>query len=157
MRFKIKEILVVICLVVFIVFLNLQTSYADVSVDTIMEAIRGVANLEDMEEYSPIEIKEKFGININEHRGVAYFGYTSVMDCDTLLVVCLQDEAQGKVIIDTINEERDELMKLFQSYAPEQYELLRSSVLIQKDRYLLYVVSPDAKAIETAFVDCITE
>ena len=157
MRFKIKEILVVICLVVFIVFLNLQTSYADVSVDTIMEAIRGVANLEDMEEYSPIEIKEKFGININEHRGVAYFGYTSVMDCDTLLVVCLQDEAQGKVIIDTINEERDELMKLFQSYAPEQYELLRSSVLIHKDRYLLYVVSPDAKAIEAAFVDCITE
>ena len=157
MRFKIKEILVVICLVVFIVFLNLQTSYVDVSVDTIMEAICGVANLEEMEEYSPIEIKEKFGININEHRGVAYFGYTSVMDCDTLLVVCLQDEAQGKVIIDTINEERDELMKLFQSYAPEQYELLRSSVLIQKDRYLLYVVSPDAKAIEAAFVDCITE
>lgn len=157
MRFKIKEILVVICLVVFIVFLNLQTSYADVSVDAITEAIRGVANLEDMEEYSPIEIKEKFGININEHRGVAYFGYTSVMDCDALLVVCLQDEAQGKVIIDTINEERDELMKLFQSYAPEQYELLRSSVLIQKERYLLYVVSPDAKAIEAAFVDCITE
>ena len=157
MRFKIKEILVVLCLVVFIVFLNMRTSYAEVSVETIMESILEVTELGDMEEYSPIEIKEKFGINVNEHRGVAYFGYTSVMDCDTLLVVCLQDEAQGKAIVDTITEQRDELMKLFQSYAPEQYELLRTSVLIQEDRYLLYVVSPDAKAIEASFVDCITE
>ncbi len=157
MHFKIKEILVVLCLIVFIVFLNLQTSYAEVSAEAIIESIREVTDLSKMEEYSPIEIKEQFGINVNEHRGVAYFGYTSVMDCDTLLVVCLQEEAQGEAIIDTITEQRDELMKLFQSYAPEQYELLRSSVLIQKDRYLLYVVSADAKAVEAAFVDCITE
>ena len=157
MTIKIKEILVVLCLVVFIVLINRRTTYADVSVDVIMEAIREDADLDGMEEFSPSEIKEQFGININEYKGVAYYGHVSIMESETLLVVCLQDKDQGEEIIDTITAQRDELMDLFQSYAPDQYELLRNIVLVQKENYLLYVVSDEAKAIESAFNECITE
>lgn len=158
MMIKLKEVLVVLCLVLFIVMVNRQTTYAEVSVDEIMEAIsRGGADLGEMEEFSPTEIKRQFGININDYQGVAYYGHVSIMESETLLVVCLQDKDQGEGIMDTITEQRDELMKLFQSYAPDQYELLRSSVLVQKGNYLLYVVSEEAKAVESAFVDCITE
>lgn len=157
MHIKIKEILVVVCLLVFILWMNQRSSYADVSVDEIMDPIREVMDLQGMQEYSPAQIREAFGISVNECEGVAYYGHLSIMECETLLVVCLQDESQGEAILDTITEQRDELTKLFQSYAPEQYELLRDSVLIQKDRYILYVVSGNAKAVEAAFTDCITE
>lgn len=157
MLLKIKEFMVLLCLVAFIVFINLQTVYIDVPVEDIVDEIYVDAQLMDMQEYSATELKADYGLNINDYKGVAYYGYESVMDCETLLVVCLQDKSQGDAIIETISAKRDELIKLFQSYAPDQYELLRNSVLVQKDKYILYIVSDNAKAVETAFMDCITE
>lgn len=157
MIIKIKEFLLVLCLIIFIVMINRQMTYADVSIDVIMEAILGETDLGELEEFSSAEIKKQFGINVNEYKGVVYRGHVSVMESEMLLVVCLADKEQGEKIIETITNQRDELMKLFQSYAPDQYELLRNSVLIQKENYLLYVVSEDAKAVEAAFTDCIME
>ena len=157
MLLKIKEFFVLITLVAFIVFINMQTGYVDVSVDTVIEAVYDDAGLSDMSEYSATELKKDYGININDYNGVAYYGYESVMDCETLLVVCLKDKSQGDAIINTITAKREELIKLFQSYAPDQYELLRNSILVQKDKYILYIVSDNAKAVESDFMECITE
>ena len=126
MLLKIKEFFVLITLVAFIVFINMQTVYVDVSVDTVIEAVYDDAGLSDMSEYSATELKKDYGININ-------------------------------AIINTITAKREELIKLFQSYAPDQYELLRNSILVQKDKYILYIVSDNAKAVESDFMECITE
>ena len=76
---------------------------------------------------------------------------------ETLLIVCLNDKSQGDAIIESVSAQREELTKLFQSYAPDQYELLRNSVLVQKDKYILYIVSENPKEVEAEFVECITE
>lgn len=157
MLLKIKEFVVILLFAAFIALISMKTVYIDVPVDTIINAISDEAGLDEMTEYSATDIKAEFGININDYKGVAYYGHDSVMDCETLLVVCLNDKSQGDAIIATISEQRDELIKLFQSYAPDQYELLRGSVLVQKDKYILYVVDQDAKEVEAAFIDCITE
>ena len=157
MFLKIKEILVLIILVAFIVFINMQTVYVDVPVEDIVDTVYDDAGLSDMKEYTATKLKADYGLNVNDYKGVAYYGYESVMDCETLLVVCLNDKSQGDAIIANISANREELIKLFQSYAPDQYELLRNSVLVQKDKYILYIVSENAKEVEALFVDCITE
>ena len=48
-------------------------------------------------------------------------------------------------------------MELFKSYAADQYKLLSESILEQKGKYVLYVVSEDAGSIEKAFTKSITE
>ncbi|MGN0374974.1 MAG: DUF4358 domain-containing protein [Butyrivibrio sp.] len=157
MLLKIKEFLSVGCLVAFIIFINRQTVYIDTDIDSIIEAVGEEAEIDNMQEYSSAQIRAEFDINVNECRGVAYFGHDSVMDCETLLVVCLEDSTQGEAIIRHITSKREELMKLFASYAPEQYELLEQSVLVQRDKYVLYAVSNNAQKIEEAFIRCITE
>ena len=157
MFLKIKEILVLIFLVAFIAFINLQIVYVDVPVEDIVDSVYEDAGLADMKEYTATKLKADYGLNVNDYKGVAYYGYESVMDCETLLIVCLNDKSQGDAIIESISAKREELTKLFQSYAPDQYELLRNSVLVQKDKYILYIVSENAKEVEALFVDCITE
>ena len=54
-------------LVAFIVFINMQTVYVDVSVDTVIEAVYDDAGLSDMSEQSATELKKDYGININDY------------------------------------------------------------------------------------------
>lgn len=157
MLLKVKEFLMVACLAVFIVFINMQTVYIDVDADTIVEALNETAGLENMKEYTPGEIKSELGINVNDYKSVAYFGHDSVMECEMVLVICLDDASQGSELVDELTAKRKELMKLFQSYAPEQYELLSNSILEQKDKYVLYAVSENAEEVYNVFCDCITE
>ena len=48
-------------------------------------------------------------------------------------------------------------MNLFQSYAPDQYELLANSILDIKGNYVFYIVSENSEDVARLFVDCITE
>jgi hypothetical protein len=59
-------------------------------------------------------------------------------------------------VIDAIKAKREQLKKLFQSYAPEQYELLTNSLLTNKGQYIIYAVSENPDAIEKSFIESIT-
>ena len=111
----------------------------------------------DMEKFGNTEFKKSFGVNANDYDGIAYYGHQSVMNSETILVIRLKSEDQGENIIDIINTLKETNMELFKSYAADQYKLLSESILEQKGKYVLYVVSEDAGSIEKAFTKSITE
>ena len=143
MSLRVKEFLVVVCLVAFVIFISRQNSYTDVDATKIMDNIIQSTDMGDMEKFGNTEFKKSFGVNANDYDGIAYYGH--------------QSEDQGENIIDIINTLKETNMELFKSYAADQYKLLSESILEQKGKYVLYVVSEDAGSIEKAFTKSITE
>ena len=156
MSLRIKELLMIVCLAAFIIFVNRRESYIDINASAILDRIVEVVDISNMEKFDNSDIKKNFGVNANDYGSVVYYGHESVMDCETLLIIELDDESQGQDIMDVIAKNRDADRELFKSYAPDQYKLLSDSILEQKGNYVLYVVSGNAKDIEKAFVDSIT-
>ncbi len=156
MSYKIKELIIIVALVAFILFINNKTVYKDISTDAIISELQDVADLDNMKEFGNSQIKKDLGINANDYSGIEYYGHETVMESETLLIIRLSDESQGKTIIETIEKQRDSNMELFKSYAPDQYKLLEDSILEQKGKYIFYVVSDNASAIEKAFLKSIT-
>ncbi len=157
MLIKIKEFLLVGLFIVFIIFINRQAVFVEIDMDTITASLSEEAGLEEMQEFSASRIKADLGINVNDYKDVAYYGHESIMECETLLIICLNDGSQGDALIEKIENQRTRLMNLFQSYAPDQYELLANSILDIKGNYVFYIVSENAEDIAQLFVDCITE
>lgn len=156
MSLRVKEILIVICLMSFIVFISRQNNYVDIDASDILDNIVEVVDIGDMEEFTNSDIKKDFGVNANDYASIVYYGHQSVMNSETVLIVKLADESQAQDIMDIIDTQKESNMQMFKSYAPEQYKLLSESILEQKGSYILYVVSENAGDIERAFTDIIT-
>lgn len=157
MSLRIKEFITIACFVAFIVFVSIRDNYGDVSVESIFNEVKTDALSDGMVEFSGLDFKRDFGFNTNDYEGVIYYGHETIMETETLLIIKLSEESQGESIIDTINEYNEENMELFKSYAPEQYELLKNSVLEQRGNYILYVVSDNARTVEKLFTKAIKE
>ena len=157
MLIKIKEFLLVGLFIVFILFINKQAVFVEVDMETITDALSDEAGLDEMQKFSASRIKADLGINVNDYKDVVYYGHDTIMECETLLIICLSDGSQADGIIEKIEKQRSELMNLFQSYAPDQHELLSDSILDIKGNYVFYIVSENSEEIAQLLVDCITE
>ena len=140
----------------FVIFISRQNSYIDTDAARIMDNIIQSTDMGDMEKFGNTEFKKTFGVNANDYAGVVYYGHQSIMNSETVLVICLESESQGEDIVNIINTRKETNMELFKSYAPDQYKLLTESILEQKGKYVLYVVSDNAAEIEKAFMKSIT-
>ncbi len=156
MSYRIKQLIVIAAILGFILFISHGEYYADVELSAVYEAVSAGIGAEDMVMFDASDIKKDFGFNINDYGEAFYYGYESVMDCECIMVIKLYDADSASYVIEAIDGKRNELKKLFRSYAPEQYELLSSSVLECRDRYILYVVSDNPKTVEKSFTESIT-
>lgn len=157
MSLRVKEFITIACFIAFIVFVSTRDNYGDVSVDSIFNELESEALSDGMVEFSGLDFKRDFGFNTNDYEGVVYYGHETIMETETLLIIKLADESQGATVIDTISGYNEDNMELFKSYAPEQYELLKNSVLEQKGNYILYTVSDNAQNVEKLFTKAIKE
>lgn len=155
MSLRIKQMLVIAGLVAFILFISNRDSYKNPPIDTVMESVEESDALGDMIKMSSTDIKKDYGFNINDYGEAFYYGYESIMDCDKVLIIRLNDESMGESIISMIDKKNDELKKLFQSYAPDQYTMLNNCVLTQKGNYVIYIVSDNAEKIEKTVIKCL--
>ena len=115
MSLRVKECLVVVCLMAFVIFISRQNSYSDVDATQIMDDIIQSTDMGDMEKFGNTEFKKSFGVNANDYDGVAYYGHQSVMNSEAILVIRLKSEDQGENIIDIINTRKETNMELFKS------------------------------------------
>lgn len=155
MSLRIKQMIVIAGLVAFILFISNRDSYKNPPIDTVMESVEESNALGNMIKMSSTDIKKDYGFNINDYGEAFYYGYESIMDCDKVLIIRLNDESMGESIISMIDKKNDELKKLFQSYAPDQYTMLNNCVLTQKGSYVIYIVSDNAEKIEKTVIKCL--
>ncbi len=155
MSLRIKQMLVIVGLIAFILYISNKDSYRNPALETVMESVEEGKVLGDMIKMSPTDIKKDYGFNINDYGEAFYYGYESIMDCDKVLIIRLNDESTGESIISMIDKKNDELKKLFQSYAPDQYTMLNNCILSQKGSYIIYIVSDKAEKIEKTVIKCL--
>lgn len=157
MSIRIKEALVVVGLIAFILFINRRETYVDASMADIASSISDTAEVSELESFGAVKLKKDYHILSSEYEELLYLGYESFMDSNKVIVVKLSDEASGSAMLKTFTDERDASMEVFKSYAPDQYELLGQAVLEQKGQYVIYIVSEDSKAIYKKILSCITK
>ncbi len=156
MSFRIKQLIILAAILGFILFLSHGEYYIDTDLSDIYEEISSDNSLGEMIPFDANDIKKNFGFNINDYGEAFYYGHMSIMDCECLLVIKLYNEDNASYVIEAIDDKRDQLKKLFQSYAPEQYEMLSKSILTNKGQYIIYTVSENPEAIEKSFIESIT-
>lgn len=156
MSFRIKQLIILAAILGFILFVSHGEYYIDTDISDIYEEISSDNSLGEMIPFDANDIKKNFGFNINDYGEAFYYGHMSIMDCECLLVIKLYNEDNASYVIDAIDDKREQLKKLFQSYAPEQYEMLSKSILTNKGQYIIYTVSENPEAIEKSFIESIT-
>ena len=156
MSFRIKQLIILAAILGFILFVSHGEYYIDTDLSDIYEEISSDNSLGEMIPFDANDIKKNFGFNINDYGEAFYYGHMSVMDCECLLVIKLYNEDNASYVIEAIDDKREQLKKLFQSYAPEQYEMLSKSILTNKGQYIIYTVSENPEAIEKSFIESIT-
>ncbi len=156
MSFRIKQLIILAAILGFILFVSHGEYYIDTDLSDIYEEISSDNSLGEMIPFDANDIKKNFGFNINDYGEAFYYGHMSIMDCECLLVIKLYNEDNASYVIEAIDDKRDQLKKLFQSYAPEQYEMLSKSILTNKGQYIIYTVSENPEAIEKSFIESIT-
>ncbi len=156
MSFRIKQLIILAAILGFILFVSHGEYYIDTDISDIYEEISSDNSLGEMIPFDANDIKKNFGFNINDYGEAFYYGHMSIMDCECLLVIKLYNEDNASYVIEAIDDKRDQLKKLFQSYAPEQYEMLSKSILTNKGQYIIYTVSENPEAIEKSFIESIT-
>ena len=156
MSFRIKQLIILAAILGFILFVSHGEYYVDTDLSVIYEEISSDNSLGEMIPFDANDIKKNFGFNINDYGEAFYYGHMSIMDCECLLVIKLYNEENASYVIEAIDDKREQLKKLFQSYAPEQYEMLSKSILTNKGQYIIYTVSENPEAIEKSFIESIT-
>lgn len=156
MRLRVKEIIVIVLILAFIVANASQSHYIDTDVKTIVTAMESVTDLSEMDVFTDgMQLKKDFSLNENDYDGVVYYGHETIMNSEKILIIKVKNSSQGRVILEELIKLNDKTAKLFQAYAPDQYDLLKHAVLEQKGNYVLYVVSEQAKDLEATFTKCI--
>jgi hypothetical protein len=77
----------------------------------------------------------------------------NIVSANTVAVFKLKDLKNVASFQEGLNKRKDDQVKLFESYAPAEAALAKDGIIAVKGVYVLFVVSKDAAAVKTAFLD----
>lgn len=150
-KLRIKELICVAVLLVFILILSTQNKQSAADPQTVFDAVTGAIDVSALEDCAENRFKKEFGLDAQEFEDVRYLASDDVMEVRELLLVKLAPGADAQPLIDKIKARVDDKSELFAGYAPEQSGYLESYVLLQRSGYVLYVVSDTPDEAVRAF------
>lgn len=157
MSIRIKEALLIVVLIAFIIFINRRDSYKVAPIQTIADSFVQTLSDEELCEQNANALKKEYGITNDEYIEATYYCYESMMDVSQIAVIRVNSNADASDIISAITKKSDETKELFKSYAPDQYDLLDKAILVQKGDYVIYVVHEEASKAYSSIIKCIKE
>ena len=148
--YRIKEIVCVVLLLVFILVLTGRNKVSDADVETVFETASDAMDADGLLQADNQKIVETFGVVPAAYEGVRYLVSNDVMDVRELLVVKVGDGDED-VLRAAIENHIKNKINLFEGYAPEQASLLKKYRTETKSGFVLFVVSDDASGVVRAF------
>ena len=151
---RIKELLCVVVLVVFIVFLSGNSSISKASGNDVFKAVNAeikISKTADIKKCNNQRIKKEFGFTHHDFEYIAYYASDSVMEVRELLIIKLRDKTQLDFVESAVRKRVDEKAKLFKGYAPEQSAMLDKYILEYKKGFVIYAVSDNPDKLISAF------
>ncbi len=154
-RYLIAECAIVIALFVFIIVTRAGNSAADVPLAEIQTKMGPYASAAGLVEGDANNLQDDFLLDIDAYEDAYYCYSESGLDARLLLVLKCRDENGRDAAYELISAYNDTQAGIFRDYAPEQYALLKSSVMLTRGNYCFYAVSENADKWEEAFVSLI--
>ena len=151
---RIKEIICVVVLVVFIVFLTGNSSVSKSTGDEVFKSVDAavsVSGQKDIKKCDNQRIKKEFGFTHNDFDYVTYYASDSVMEVRELLIIKLKDKSQLDSVRQATETRVTDKAKLFKGYAPEQSAMLDKYVFEYKKGFILYAVCDNPDQLISAF------
>lgn len=147
------RIVMVIALLVFIVYLQMDTKESDAPLETVADHVIQSISLDNMEESTNRMFKKFYGLNANDYEGVVLYTPLTNMNAEEILIIKLKDSSQGEAVSEAVNSRLETQKSSFEGYGVEQYALLEDHVLDVQGNYVLYIVHKDANKADQIFRD----
>lgn len=151
---RVKEIICVAVLIVFIIVLSGNSSVSQSSGEDVLKSVSTAVALtkqKDIKKCNNQRIKKEFGFTHHDFEYIAYYASDSVMEVRELLIIKLRDKTQLDFVESAVRKRVDEKAKLFKGYAPEQSAMLDKYILEYKKGFVIYAVSDNPDKLISAF------
>ncbi|MCM1544479.1 MAG: DUF4358 domain-containing protein [Ruminococcus sp.] len=148
---RIKEILCVLMLVVFIFLLTGNAKVSSKTADEISASVSKTMDTKGLEKCKTAKFKKEFGFDMNAFDSVVYLASDSVMDVRELLIVHLKESSPEEELMQAIESRIKDKAALFKGYAPEESALLESYILKKEAGVILFAVCKNPDSVYTAF------
>lgn len=148
---KIFKYVVVVLILAYTIALLIMTGGSN---KPFKEVTKGVESVVDQEKLNKVEtqsLKRYYGLNGSDYDGVTLYISTTSMSAEELLLIKAKSEEQVAAIRDAIEERRDTRRQDFDGYAPDEVDLIDSSILQVRGNYVFFVVSKEAAKYKEAF------
>ncbi len=154
MNYRVKEIICVLFLIAFGFACTLTKQYRDTDISVYAQELADMT-ADRITEFDSSRLKKDYGYGFGGFSQVCYYGFETVMESQTLLVIKFDEASkeEAESLYESIKLKRESLKELFHSYAIDQYELLDNSILSIEGNYLFYCVSKDAQAVHERFLE----
>lgn len=148
---RIKEMLCVLLLVVFVFLLIGTNKVSDKTAQEVSSQIVKVMDAKGLDECNKSKFKKEFGLDANAYDSVVYLASDSVMDVRELLIVRLKDSSQAEELTNKIESRIKDKAALFKGYAPEESALLENYILKKDAGFVFFAVCQNSDAVLSAF------
>ena len=151
-KYRIAEGICVVLLIVFIIFLFiLNSGGTQKRVKEIAAPVLKAADISALQKKTAADAAKVFGFDTQKEEGILYYANDNIMDVSELLIIKLKDEADASEFKEAIETHVTNQKNLFKNYAPDQYALLKDSIIEVSGNTLFYCTSKDADAFYDAF------
>lgn len=115
---------------------------------TLKTKILGSADLTNMDEGDTKKLRKLYYINKNQIEDFIFFAPKTNMDASEILILKAKTSEDLIELKERVEARLEKSANSFESYRPDQYELIQNKVLKIRGNYLILVVSEEAAKIE---------
>ncbi len=141
---KILEVLCVVSLCFFLVYITGNDTYSEASLPDVEKAVTESMNIDGLSKLKKNKIKDTFSFDFAGVAQCAYYASDEIMDVREILLIKLNEGVDGDDIVAVIEKRVNEKQELFDGYAPVEGALLKNHVLKKDSGFIFYAVGEDA-------------
>ena len=151
-KYSIAEIICAVALLVFIIVLMVSNAGGTKkSADEIAAPVIKVMDVSKMDKKSAAVTEKTFSFDRAKAEGIVYYTDDNVMNVSELLIVKLYDEADAEEVRAAVAKRVENQKNLFKNYAPDQYDLLKASIIEVSGNTVFYCTAKNADDVLKAF------
>ena len=151
-KYRIIEIVLVVLLIAFIVLLFISRSGGTKKrIKEISTPVIKAMDVSEMTRKTAADATKTFGFDTEKEEGILYYNNDNIMNCSELLIVKLKNPDDADEFTALIEDRVENQKNLFKNYAPDQYSLLKSSIIETSGNVVFYCTSPKADEVYAAF------
>lgn len=150
-RQRIREILCVLFLVVFIVFISAENKVSTKSANEVFEIVKESMDVSALSKCNDEKFKEEINFSPEDFESEEFYASSSVMEVREIIIIKLCDKSQKDELMSALEKRVEEKINLFEGYAPQEAALLKNYVLLEKDGFVFFSVCDDAQKVRAAF------